>query len=296
MIKPDRTLIKTIIFTLLALTAFAANSLLGRMALGGNTIDAASFTSIRLLSGTLMLLLILKTKRPNNNNPGKGSWGAALMLFTYAVTFSFAYITLETGTGALILFAAVQITMILWSLKSGNRLHLTEWLGLFIAFSGFVYLVSPGVTSPSLTGFLLMTMAGIAWGIYTLKGGNSKNPLIDTAFNFSRSILFVAVLLIMSFQYANISYKGIVLAVLSGSITSGIGYAIWYRALRGLSVTVAAVVQLSVPVFATLGGVIFLSEQLGFRLLISSTLIIGGILAVILGRYKFVTLGLNNKR
>jgi drug/metabolite transporter (DMT)-like permease len=207
------------------------------------------------------------------------------MLFLYAITFSFAYITLDTGTGALILFGSVQITMILLSIISGYRLHVSEWMGVIFAFAGFVYLVLPGVTAPSAVGFLLMTTAGFAWGVYTIKGRDSANPLSDTAYNFSRSIPLVMVLAALSFRYVHLSAAGIMLAMISGGITSGVGYTIWYTALGGLSATLAAVVQLSVPVIAASGGVIFVSEQISMRLILSALLILGGILMVILGRY-----------
>lgn len=227
--------------------------------------------------------------------PTKGSWSASLMLFLYAITFSFAYITLDTGTGALILFGSVQITMILLSILSGNRLHITEWLGVMISFLGFVYLVLPGITTPSMFGFMLMTVAGIAWGIYTLKGKGSTNPLIDTAYNFLRTIPFVIILAVLAMNKMNYSSTGILLAVLSGAIASGIGYAIWYSALRGLSTVQAAVVQLLVPVIAAFGGAIFVSEAITLRLTVSAVLILGGILLVVLGRSYFVQLSINNK-
>jgi len=294
MVSTHNHLAKTIIFTALALTAFAANSVLCRLALGDRTIDASGFTVVRLLSGAIVLFLIIKVKKKSGITT-KGSWSASLMLFLYAITFSFAYITLDTGTGALILFGSVQITMILLSILSGNRLHITEWLGLVISFLGFLYLVLPGITTPSLPGFLLMTVAGIAWGIYTLKGRGSTSPLIDTAYNFLRTIPFVSILAVLTFNQMSYSSTGILLAVLSGAIASGIGYAIWYSALRGLSTAQAAVVQLLVPVIAALGGVIFVSEAITLRLTLSAILILGGILLVVLGRYYFVQLRLNNK-
>ena len=210
--KPFYLLIKTITFTGFTLIAFAANSVLCRLALGEKTIDASSFTVIRLLSGAIVLLVILKINGNKHSSPIKSSWSAGFLLFLYAVTFSFAYITLDTGTGAIILFASVQITMILLSLISGNRLHFTEWIGVFIAFIGFVYLVSPGATSPSVIGFSFMTIAGIAWGVYTLKGRNSVNPLVDTTYNFFRTIPFIIFLAIMAIQNTYYSSEGILLA------------------------------------------------------------------------------------
>lgn len=295
MSSKDNILIKTIIFTVLALIAFAANSVLCRLALGEETIDASSFTVIRLLSGAIVLLVILQFNGKKNKSTTKGSWLASIMLFLYAAPFSFAYIILDTGTGALILFGAVQITMILLSLMAGERLHVAEWMGITIAFLGFVYLVLPGVDTPSVLGFSLMSIAGVAWGIYTLKGKGSVNPLSDTAHNFVRSIPLVLILAVIGYQTAHISSEGILLAILSGGIASGIGYTIWYIALGGLSSTQAAVVQLSVPVIAGLGGVIFISEKISLRLTISTLLILGGILMVVLGKYYYLTLKPNVK-
>jgi len=286
--KPTNYLVKTIIFTGLALVAFAANSVLCRLALGERAIDASSFTIIRLLSGAIVLLAILSINKNKTGPSTKGSWYASLMLFLYAISFSFAYITLNTATGALILFGSVQITMIILSLISGTRLHGTEWIGVMIAFAGFVYLTLPAVTTPSAIGFLLMTIAGIAWGIYTLIGRNSKNPLVDTGYNFFRTIPFAIILLLIASKNLNYSYEGILLAVLSGGITSGIGYAIWYTALGGLSALQAAVLQLLVPVIAAFGGIIFVSETITLRLTVSAIMILGGILMVVLGRYYYL--------
>jgi len=278
-------LFKIIILTGLALIAFAANSVLCRLALGNEAIDASSFTVIRLLSGTIVLFLIISITGNTTGTFTKGSWTASFMLFLYAVTFSYAYISLDTGTGALILFGSVQITMILLSLISGTRLHITEWAGVVIAFIGFIYLILPGITAPSVIGFLLMTIAGIAWGFYTLKGRGSKSPLMDTAYNFLRTTPLVVLLAISTINNINYSSEGIVLALLSGGVTSGIGYTIWYIALGGLSSTQAAVLQLSVPVIAALGGVIFVSEAITFRFIISAAMVLGGILMVVLGKY-----------
>jgi len=291
-LNANNSLAKSLFTTSFALVAFAANSVFCRLALGEQTIDAASFTVIRLLSGTVVLLVILKLFSNKDSSPSKGSWTASLMLFFYAITFSFAYNTLDTGTGALILFGSVQITMILLSLISGNRLHITEWIGVSLAFMGLFYLVLPGITTPSFTGFSLMSIAGIAWGIYSLKGRASANPLKDTAYNFSRTIPLVIVLAIVAIQNAHFSTMGILLAALSGGIASGIGYIIWYIALGGLSATQAAVVQLLVPVIAASGGVIFVSEVITLRLIFSAIMILSGILMVVLGRNYFAQLKL----
>ena len=273
---------KIILFTTLALLAFAGNSILCRLALDENSIDAASFTSIRLLSGILVLFVILIIVQPKDTITSKGSWYASFMLFFYAIAFSYAYLSLDTGTGALILFASVQITMIIVGIYLGNKLHLLEWVGVIVSFSGFVYLVFPDLTSPSLIGFILMLIAGVAWGLYTLTGKKSKNPLSDTAFNFMRTLPLVIILMTLTFQNITLSSEGIIIAIISGGLTSGIGYTLWYLALGGLSSIQAAVVQLLVPVLAALGGVLFADEYLSFRLVISTTIILGGILMVIL--------------
>jgi len=276
---------KIALCTTLALLAFAGNSILCRLALGDGAIDAASFTGIRLLSGIIVLAVILKITPTSGVSTSRGSWKASFMLFVYAITFSFAYISLETGVGALILFGSVQITMILVGLFSGNKLHYSEWLGVIVAFSGFVYLVLPDLTTPSLIGFILMSVAGVAWGFYTLAGKGTKNPLSDTAYNFIRTLPLVLILTAITFQYAVLSQKGILLAVLSGGIASGVGYTIWYIALGGLSTIQAAVLQLLVPVIATIGGVFFANEIFTLRLALSSLMVLGGIMAMIIGRY-----------
>lgn len=281
--------VKVIVCTLLALLAFAGNSILCRLALAGDSIDPASFTVIRLVAGMLVLLIAVTVNTKRRATDSSGSWRAALMLFVYAATFSYGYVSLDTGTGALILFAAVQITMILVSVASGNRLHYSEWLGLLVAFSGFAYLVAPDLSTPSLKGLMLMTLSGAAWGLYTVFGRSSQNPLRDTAYNFLRTSPFVLLLLFLSFQGAHITQQGFWLAALSGAIASGAGYAVWYVALGGLSVTQAAVVQLLVPALAAIGGVTFTNEPITIRLLESSVLVLGGILTVILGRYYFVS-------
>ena len=283
-----------IVSTVFALLAFAANSVLCRLALGDNTIDATSFTVIRLVSGIIILFALIKVTSKNKTlkkeRKSKGSWLAASMLFIYAVSFSYGYISLDTGTGALILFGAVQITMIITSVILGNKLHLSEWLGLSVAFSGFAYLVVPSLTTPSLMGFMLMSMSGMAWAFYSLIGRKSNHALSDTAYNFLRTTPLVLALVIFGFNNAYITSTGFLLAVLSGAIASGIGYFVWYIALTTLSVTQAAAVQLLVPIIAAVGGVIFTSELITLRLIESSILVLGGILMVILGRYYFVQL------
>jgi drug/metabolite transporter (DMT)-like permease len=291
------TPLKTLLLTSLALIAFAANSVLCRLALGEGAIDAAGFTIVRMVSAVLVLLILVTVMKNVNRKASssvsmlvsKGSWTASIMLFVYAVAFSFAYQSLDTGTGALILFGAVQITMLLVSVVTGTRLRLLEWVGIAGAFSGFVYLVLPQVSTPSLTGFILMTLSGVAWGFYSVLGRNSKNPLMDTHYNFLRSLVFVLVLLAFSFQTLHTTFNGVLYAVLSGGIMSGLGYTVWYMALKRLAATHAAVVQLLVPVIAAIGGVIFVAEDITMRLMISGIMILGGILLVVLAKPKLAT-------
>ena len=291
---------KLICYTSLALIALAGNSVLCRLALGNHIIDAASFTVIRLLSGIAVLAFILFINKglnfsqvsPENSltvthKKSTGSWLASLMLFIYAITFSYAYLSLDTGTGALILFGAVQISMIMMGLLSGNKLHYSEWLGIGTAFIGLIYLVMPTLSTPSVTGFILMAISGIAWAIYSLLGRSSTNPIDDTAYNFLRTLPFIVILAFFTFEQVAITPKGLWLAIISGAITSGIGYVIWYIALRGLSVTQAAVIQLSVPILASLGGILFVNELVSLRFIISSGLVLGGILIVVTGRYFY---------
>jgi drug/metabolite transporter (DMT)-like permease len=268
--------------TSLALVAFAANSVLCRMALGDETIDPSSFTSIRLVSGVVVLALLARLNR--QEEPGKKGWLGPVMLFVYAIAFSYAYVSLDTGTGALILFGAVQITMIVATLVSGTRLHALEWSGVVIAFGGLVYLNLPGAEAPSAIGFALMSVAGIAWGLYTLQGRDSSVPLLDTSRNFLWTLPMVVVLILVTFQDASLTTVGVILAMLSGGLASGIGYAIWYSALRHISSTQAAVLQLAVPVIAALGGVVLMNESVTLTLVVAAVMILGGILLVLMAR------------
>ncbi|ENM5855243.1 DMT family transporter [Vibrio mimicus] len=289
--KTVNTNIRTVSYTVIALIAFAANSVLCRIALKDDVIDASSFTAIRLLSGVFMFLVLLSFKaKQSASTPDKkmGNWKTALMLFIYAIAFSYAYISLDTGTGALVLFGAVQLTMIATSVFKGKRLHISEWLGVLISFSGLAYLVYPTLTTPSLSGFILMGLSGIAWGMYTSVGRGSIDPMRDTAFNFKCTVPLVVVLVLITFPVINISFYGVVLAVISGALASALGYTIWYIALRGLSEVEAAVVQLSVPVIAAIGGVLFVSESISIRLVIACILVLGGIFTVLISRWKFV--------
>ncbi len=271
--------IKTLILTTCAMVAFAANSIFCRYALGGNLIDASSFTIIRIGSGALLLAIIafISKKGFKNPNPGRNKWVMPVMLTIYALFFSYAYISLSAGTGALILFGAVQATMIISGWLSGERMNTIQFTGLFMAVSGLVYLVLPGLKSPSPFGAFLMTIAGIAWGIYSLLGKTSKDPVATTSYNFIYSTPIVLMAGIIIFKPIEISFNGAVAAILSGTIASGTGYVIWYTALKGLTSMRAAIVQLTVPVIAAIAGLIFLSETLSLRLIIASTIILLGV-------------------
>ena len=264
--------------------AFASNSLLCRVALKQNDIDAASFTAIRLLSGavTLSILLLLRNKKRDVFKAG--NWRSAFFLFAYAICFSFAYLGLTTATGALILFGCVQMTMIGISITKGERPSSLEWLGLVVAAAGLVYLVLPGLTSPPLSSAVLMATAGVAWGIYTLRGRASEDPLADTTGNFARSVPMIALATLPFVSQIHLSNRGIILAILSGSVASGIGYTVWYAALKYHTATRAAVLQLAVPVIAAGGGILFLAESADLRLVIAAALILGGIGLTIAGR------------
>ncbi|HSK28989.1 MAG TPA: DMT family transporter [Candidatus Limnocylindria bacterium] len=283
----------TLPLTLFALVAFAGNSVLCRLALGESVIDPASYTTIRLISGafTLWLITLLMGRQRSRAGSG-GGWLAGGMLFLYAICFSFAYVSLSTGTGALILFAAVQFTMIAAGLRSGERPLPLEWCGLSIAMAGLVYLVFPGIAAPSLAGSLLMAAAGIAWGAYSLLGRRVSNPIQATANNFLRTVPLVLLIALLQLPSLTLSAAGLFWAGLSGAVTSALGYVIWYAALGRLTTTRAATVQLSVPVIAALGGVLFLAEEITGRLLISSAAILGGIGLSVAGRYPPLREGL----
>lgn len=281
-----RTEMRVFIPTAIAMIAFAANSVLCRLALGTEAIDAGSFTAIRLGSGAAMLLAITAVRGSGDVSWRQGSWWSASMLFLYAAAFSFAYLELSAGTGALLLFGAVQITMLSVAIFRGERPPMLEWAGLALAMGGLIYLMFPGLTAPSPFGAGLMALSGIAWGIYSLRGSGSKNPLAATAGNFIRSVPFAIVAGIATIGAAHVTTRGAGLAVLSGAITSGLGYAIWYAALRNLTATRAALVQLTVPVIAALGGVVLLAESISARLFLSAALTLGGIALAVIARQR----------
>jgi drug/metabolite transporter (DMT)-like permease len=276
---------RLVILTVLALTAFAGNSLLCRAALAHTHIDAASFTTVRLLSGAVMLWALVMIR--GGVRPGGGNWLSAIALFAYAAGFSFSYVHLTAAAGALILFGAVQTTMIGYGIWSGERMRLLQVAGLMLACGGLVGLLLPGLSSPPLMGALLMLGAGAAWGIYSLRGKGAGDPLQITAGNFTRATPMAILLSVVLLGHASLDLAGVGYALLSGALASGVGYAIWYTALPFLTSTTAATVQLSVPIIAALGGVLFLQEPFTLRLLASSVAIIGGIaLVVLMGNRK----------
>ncbi len=270
---------RTIVMTVSAMLAFAANSLLCRLALGQKLIDPATFTTVRVVSGAIVLLLIL-VLRGRTDSPTLATWRSAAALFFYMIFFSFAYRSISAGTGALVLFGATQLTMFIFALRAGERFPLPSWGGLTLAILGLVYLVSPGITSPDPVGALLMAIAGISWGLYSLLGRGAGDPLGDTARNFIYSVPAVIVVSVLFRNDFSGSTEGFAWAAASGAITSGLGYVIWYTALQGLTVTRAATVQLSVPVIAAFGGVVLLSEHITLRLCLASAATLGGVAIV----------------
>ena len=268
--------------TTLSMLAFAGNSLLCRLALQQSHLDAGSFTSIRLVSGALVLWLVARKFRGDQN--GAGNWPSALALFIYAAAFSFAYVRLPTATGALLLFGAVQATMISYGLWKGERLQPLQRVGLALALSGLLGLLLPGISAPPLAGSVLMLGAGVAWGVYSLRGKGAGDPTRVTAGNFLRAapIAIALSLLMLGLQRVTLDAAGIGYALASGALTSGLGYALWYTVLPALKATTAATVQLSVPVLAALGGIVFLGEAVTLRLGLASLAILGGIALVVL--------------
>jgi drug/metabolite transporter (DMT)-like permease len=274
---------RTIAFTCAALVGFAGNSLLCRLALGQRAVDAATFTSVRLCAGALTLTLLADRGRAPSPTGRGGSWTAAIALFAYAAAFSFAYLRLSAGTGALILFGAVQATMIGWALRAGDRPRPLVWVGFGVALCGLVTLTLPGLSSPDPEGAGLMVLAGIAWGAYSLLGRSAANALAVTAQNFRRSLPLAAAASLVTLGHAHASLRGVALAAVSGSVASGVGYSFWYAALRGLSRTRAAIAQLAVPPLAAAGGVVLLGETVTPRLWAAGALILAGVGAAVWG-------------
>ncbi|HEY2345925.1 MAG TPA: DMT family transporter [Xanthomonadaceae bacterium] len=272
----------TFSLTLLAMLAFAGNSLLCRIALRDGGIDAASFTAIRIVSGAMALSLIVRLRRGKFGI--EGNWISAFALFAYAACFSCAYIRLPAGIGALLLFGAVQATMIGYGWWSGERLGMRRSIGMACAFGGLVGLMLPGASAPPLTASVSMLAAGCAWGAYSLRGRSAMDATAASAGNFLRATPFALVLVASALPHTSPGRDGVYCAIASGALTSGVGYAIWYMALRGLKATSAAVVQLSVPVLAAIGGIVLLGEAASLRLAIASAAILGGIALVVIER------------
>jgi drug/metabolite transporter (DMT)-like permease len=278
--RPDAT---TLALTVLALVAFASNSLLTRLALGAREIDAASFTTIRLAAGAVALLLVVRAREPTWALRGGGATGP-LALFAYAAPFSFAYLRIGAAVGALVLFGVVQLTMIGWGIHRGERPSVLAWAGLALAAAGLAILTLPSIARPDPVGVGLMAVAGVAWGVYSLAGRGTTDPTSANARSFAWGSLLAMAASLALHDSMTASARGIALALVSGAVTSGLGYAIWYRALPRLSVTQAAVAQLSVPVIAALGAAVVLDERLTARLAISGVAVLGGVALVLSAR------------
>ena len=269
--------------------AFASNSLLCRAALKQTSIDAASFTFVRVCSGAVALWLVMNLRRmirTKRSDGVDGNWISALALLIYAAGFSFAYVAVAAGTGALLLFGAVQATMILWGLHKGERFRAIQILGLIVAMIGLVVLLFPGLSAPPLFGSILMLGAGVAWGVYSLRGKREKNPVTATTGNFIRAVPFAAAVSIIFFRWLDLDLAGVTYAIISGAVTSGLGYVIWYSVLPSLTAASAATVQLSVPVLAAAGGILLLGEPITLRYLLASVAILGGIALVVLEKNR----------
>lgn len=271
---------RLVVLTSLAMVAFASNSLLCRAALRDTAIDASTFTAVRLISGALMLWLIVRMRHGAAGSTG--NWLSALALFLYAAGFSLAYLTLPAGMGALLLVGAVQVTMIGHGLWSGERLGALQSTGLLLAFAGLIGLLLPGLSAPPLLGSVLMLGAGVAWGVYSLRGKGAGDPVKVTAGNFLRSVPFALLLTLLMWERMTPDLAGLGYAIASGAFASGLGYVIWYAVLPSLKSTTAATVQLSFPVIAALGGVALLGEPITLRLVLASAAILIGIALVIM--------------
>lgn len=275
------------LLVLLAMVAFAANSVFARLALGTAEIDAGGYTAIRLLAGAATLAVLLLWRRHRLPLAGivrsRARWTTAAALLGYAIAFSYAYELLGAGMGALILFATVQSSMLGWALLKGDRPSPIALLGMAVALGAFAYLVSPGLAAPHPLGAALMAGAGLSWAVYSLLGRGSREPLVDTACNFLLTVPVALLLVLLSLARASPSLAGIGWAVASGAIASGLGYAVWYSVLPRLSRSAAAIVQLTVPVIAAAGGILLLGETLSWRLAIASVLILGGVAVAITG-------------
>ena len=285
------------LLTALAMLAFAGNSLLCRMALKLTSLDAASFTTVRMVSGALALCLLVRFRGDSGGSAAAGrpvsvvaygNWGSALALFAYAALFSYAYVGMTAATGALLLFGAVQASMIAWGLAKGERLRPLQTVGFVTALVGLAALMLPGFATPQWHIAVAMLGAGVAWGVYSLRGKTTApspapapNPLATTCGNFVRTVPMAIALSAATLPWMHLDSTGLALAVVSGAVTSGLGYVVWYRALPALQATHAATVQLSVPVIAAVGGVVLLGEGFSLQLLGSSVAVLGGIALVL---------------
>ena len=282
--------LRIVLLTLFSLIAFAANSLITRFALEDTAIDEASFTMLRITSGAIFLWLYIRIHK-HKKYQASGSWLAAIALFLYAVSFTYGYRLVTAGTGALLLFGSVQITMTIMGYREGERLNLKQIIGFALALFGLVILILPGLTSPSLTGASLMCISGIAWSFYSLKGRNSIEPSISTANNFIKAAPMTLMLWLIVYMSSNstitVPGAGVIYALLSGIVTSALGYIIWYCILPELKATQAAIVQLSVPIIVTLAGALFLSEEITLRVFIASVTIFLGTLIVLNGKRQY---------
>lgn len=271
-------LLRIAILTSVALIAFAANSILTRAAFTTTSIDPVSFTAIRIVSGAIMLWMIVRAQPTLPE--GQGNWTSALALFAYALCFSFAYLSVTAATGALLLFGAVQVTMVSWYLSTGNRLTSRQWAGFALALTGLIWLLSPGLSAPSPIPAALMITAGVAWGIYTLRAKGGGDPTRVTASNFMLASLPTLIVAMAYIPSATLDPPGVLLAVASGALASGLGYAVWYAALKYIRTSTAAVAQLNVPVLTAIAGVGLLAEPLTPRLVLAGIAVLGGIALV----------------
>jgi drug/metabolite transporter (DMT)-like permease len=277
---------KVAVLTIISMLAFAANSVLARLALSHGDIDPLGYTGIRLVSGAIVLAALVYFRTRRRVGAGMGSWSGALALLLYAGTFSVAYVIVGAGPGALILFASVQIGMLAWAIFKGDRPVFLEWFGIAIAFLALIYLVSPGLVAPPLPGAMLMVVAGLSWAAYSLLGRGSQSPLTDTAGNFVRCLPIGVVLIVIGIFTHSPNVEGVACAVGSGAMASGLGYIIWYSVLPKLSRTRAAFVQLTVPSIAAVGGVVFIGEMLTTRLVIATIGIVGGVALALLAAQR----------
>ena len=283
------TRLRIILITFLSLLAFAANSLITRFALEKTTIDEASFIMLRVVSGALFLWLFLALKKDKKILQG-GTWFAAFALFIYAVSFTYGYGLIAAGTGALLLFGSVQITMTIAGYREGERLNVIQLVGFVLALSGLVILMLPGISAPSFMGAFLMCISGVAWSIYTLQGRGASSPAATTAGNFIKAAPMATLLWLIVYLSTNntidLANIGVIYALLSGIVTSGIGYIIWYSVLPELKATQAAIVQLSVPLLVTLAGALLLNETITLRIIIASIAILFGTILVLTFKHK----------